>query len=256
MARAARNTVGELDLSARGGSATLGRKTTQELVREVLREAILSGRLREGAHLVQDRIAAQLGVSRIPVREALLQLEADGFVRIEAHRGASVIYHSPEDIEELCEIRGVLLSAAVRMAVPELTDAQVAKLEEISSRQDQEGSMAARARLNRAFYSAMFTNLGRPRLIALIDKLGSQVERYLLPIQRPHLGHSDLVDACRRRDGDVAADLVYQHVISVGRRAADRVREMGRGDLEHGESTGRETANQRVRPGVGTARGV
>jgi DNA-binding GntR family transcriptional regulator len=229
MTRARKVAEVELDLSARGGTALLGRKTTQELVREVLREAILSGRLREGAHLVQDRIAAQLGVSRIPVREALLQLEADGFVRIEAHRGASVIYHSPEDIEELCEIRGILLSAAVRIAVTELTDAQVAKIEEISRRQDVETSMKARARLNRAFYAEMFANLERPRLLALIDKLGSQVERYMMPIPRPHLGHDQIVAACRRRDGDVAADLVYEHVTTVGHRAANRVREMGRG---------------------------
>lgn len=245
--------VDELDLSTAGGTPLLGRKTTQELVREVLRAAILTGKLREGAHLVQDRIAAQLGVSRIPVREALLQLEADGFVRIEAHRGASVIYHSPEDIEELCEMRGILLSAAVRIAVPELSDAQVVKLEEISRRQDVEASMAARARLNRAFYAAMFANLQRPRLLAMIEKLGSQVERYLLPIQRPHLGHADLVDACRRRDSAVAADLVYEHVTTVGRRAADRVRELGRGSWMRQDGDDGDAAAVAGEPNLSTA---
>jgi DNA-binding GntR family transcriptional regulator len=258
MAGSRKHPGSDLLLSPPAGSPLLlGRKTTQELVREVLREAILSGRVREGAHLVQDRIATQLGVSRIPVREALLQLEAEGFVRIEAHRGASVIYHSPEDIEELCEIRGTLLASAVRMAVPHLTDAQVAKLEETSRRQDTERSMAHRRRLNRAFYATLFANLERPRLLALIEKLERQVERYLMPIQRPHLGHEKLVEACRRREADRAAQIAYEHVTEVGRRAAERVREMGveawlRENQEHirrGSASGTHDLDRSARAG-------
>jgi DNA-binding GntR family transcriptional regulator len=216
------------------GSPTLDRKTTQEMVREVLRAAIVTGRLGEGAHLVQDQIAEQLGVSRIPVREALLQLEADGFVDIQAHRGARVIYHDPSDIEELCGIRGLLLAEAVRIAVPDLSGRQLERLAEISSRQDSETSMATRARLNREFYAVLFANLRRPRLLELIERLETQVERYLLPIQRPHLGHHALVDACRRGDAAAAADAVREHVTTVGKRAADRVRSIGAGDGSDG----------------------
>jgi DNA-binding transcriptional MocR family regulator len=62
--------------SLEGASAVQRRRTTQELVFEFLRDAILSGRLRGGSRLVQDRIAVELNVSRVPVREALLQLES------------------------------------------------------------------------------------------------------------------------------------------------------------------------------------
>src|SRR6266849_3432682 len=109
-----------------GVSAVRQRRTTQELVVEFLREGILSGALRGGARLVQDKIATELNVSRVPVREALLQLEAEGLVRMEAHRGASVVWLALEEIAEIFDIRELLVLDAVRRVVPTLTDKQVA----------------------------------------------------------------------------------------------------------------------------------
>ena len=203
-----------------------GRRTTQELVFEFLRDAILSGRLRGGAHLIQDKIASELNVSRVPVREALLQLESEGLVRMEAHRGASVVWLSPEQIEEIFEIRAVLVTAAIRRVVPRLTDDQIARLEHIADRQERESNMAARARLNHAFYATLFESLNRPRLQALMDKLEREVERYLMPLDRPHLGRRELVEACRRRDADQAGALVSQHLERVCQRATARLREL------------------------------
>lgn len=214
-----------------GASAVRDRRTTQELVFEFLRDAILSGRLRGGAHLVQDKIAQDLNVSRVPVREALLQLESEGLVRMEAHRGASVVWLSPEEIQELFEIRVALVTAAVRCAVPGLTDDQVRRLEQVERRQESESNMAARARLTHAFYQTLFEGLNRPRWRAMMDKLEREVERYLMPLDRPHLGHGELVDACRRRDAEVAAEIVGRHLERVAERAAARVREL----IESGE---------------------
>jgi DNA-binding GntR family transcriptional regulator len=130
-----------------------------------------------------------------------------------------------------------LLAEAVQLAVPGLSDIQVARLAEISSRQDSETSMKTRARLNREFYAVLFAGLGRPRLLEFIEKLETQVERYLLPIQRPHLGHHSLVDACRRRDGVGAAELVREHVTAVGKRAAERVRGVSSRNAPSGDGT-------------------
>lgn len=214
--------IGALD----GAALVRERRTTQELVFEFLRDAILTGRLRGGAHLVQDKIAGELSVSRVPVREALLQLESEGLVKMEAHRGATVVWLSPEEIEEIFEIRVLLVTAAIRRVVPRLTDDQVARLEEIAQRQDVEGNMAARVRLNHAFYATLFEDLNRPRFRTLIDKLEREVERYLIPLDRPHLGHRELVQACRQRDGARAADLVARHLQRVSERAVKRVREL------------------------------
>jgi DNA-binding GntR family transcriptional regulator len=214
--------IGRLD----GAAVVRERRTTQELVFEFLRDAILTGRLRGGAHLVQDKIAAELNVSRVPVREALLQLESEGLVRMEAHRGASVVWLSPEEVEEIFDIRAVLITAAIRRVVPRLTDEQITRLQRIAERQERETNMPARARLNHAFYATLFESLERPRLQALMDKLEREVERYLMPLDRPHLGHRELVEACQRRDADQAAELVRQHLARVCERATSRLHEM------------------------------
>jgi DNA-binding GntR family transcriptional regulator len=199
------------------------RRTTQELVAALLRRAILSGKLPGGARLVQDQIAAQLGVSRVPVREALLQLEAEGLVRMQAHRGATVVARTPAEIAELFEIRALLLSEAVRRVVPHLTDAQVRRLEEIEARTRGEADMAARMQLTHAFYAVLLERLDRPRLRAMIEKLEQEVERYLLSLERPHLGHGQIVAACAARDGERAAALVREHLLQVGERAVERL---------------------------------
>jgi DNA-binding GntR family transcriptional regulator len=219
--------AGSASVALLDGVATVReRRTTQELVFEFLRDAILSGGLRGGSRLVQDRIAIELNVSRVPVREALLQLEAEGLVRMEAHRGASVVWLSPEEIAEIFDIRCLLVTDAVRRAVPRLTDEQIARLEDIERRQAGETNMAARARLTHAFYATLFDQLKRPRQTALIEKLEREVERYLQPLERPHLGHSELVDACRRRDAEQAAVIVREHLREVSERAVEGVRRL------------------------------
>ena len=225
-----------------GASAVRERRTTQELVFDLLREAILSGKLRGGSRLVQDKIATELNVSRVPVREALLQLESEGLVRMEAHRGASVVWLSPEEIAELFDLRALLVTDAVRRAVPGLTDEQIERLEKIERREMRESNMAARARLTHAFYATLFEHLNRPRQVAMIDRLEREVERYLEPLERPHLGHADLVEACRRRDAERAAAIAGEHLHRVSQRAVDGVRRlMSAGEALRPTRRGRRT---------------
>ena len=219
---AASTSVASLD----GASAVRQRRTTQEMVFDFLRDAILSGKLRGGSRLVQDKIATDLNVSRVPVREALLQLESEGLVRMEAHRGASVVWLSPEEIAELFDIRALLVADAVRRAVHGLTDEQIERLQDIERREVRETNMAARARLTHAFYTTLFEHLNRPRQVALIERLEREVERYLEPLERPHLGHAELVDACRRRDADGAAAIAREHLQRVSERAVEGVRRL------------------------------
>jgi DNA-binding GntR family transcriptional regulator len=211
--------------SLTGVSAVRERRTTQELVVEFLRDGILSGGLRGGARLVQDKIATELNVSRVPVREALLQLEAEGLVRMEAHRGASVVWLSPEEIAEIFDIRELLVLDAIRRLVPTVTDKQVARLAEIDRRQSTEKNMATRVRLTHAFYTTLFESLNRPRQRALMDKLEREVERYLQPLERPHLGHTRFIDALRKRNAERATAIMCDHLRRVRDRALEQVRE-------------------------------
>jgi DNA-binding GntR family transcriptional regulator len=215
--------IGALD----GAAMVRARRTTQELVFEFLRDAILSGRLRGGSHLIQDKVASDLDVSRVPVREALLQLESEGLVRMEAHRGATVVRLSPDDIAEVFEIRAILVTAAIRKVIPCLSEDQIQRLDAITQRQERETTAAVRARLNHAFNATLFEPLNRPRLRALMDKLEREVDRYLMSIpDRPRMGHRELVEACRARDADRAAALIHAHLEKASECAVGRVREL------------------------------
>jgi DNA-binding GntR family transcriptional regulator len=231
--------IGALD----GADLVRQRRTTQELVFEFLRDAILSGRLRGGSHLIQDKIATELKVSRVPVREALLQLESEGLVRMEAHRGASVVWLSPDDIQEIFEIRAILVCAAIRLVVPSLTDDQVERLERISARKRGE----QRNQLKYDFYGVLFEHLGRPRLRRMIDKLAAEVDRYLLMIpERPHVGHQEIMEPLRVRDGDGVARVMELHLEMVSERVVSRVRELvATGHLSHEPSSRRRRASTR-----------
>jgi DNA-binding GntR family transcriptional regulator len=214
--------IGALD----GADLVRERRTTQELVFEFLRDAILSGRLRGGSHLIQDKIATELKVSRVPVREALLQLESEGLVRMEAHRGASVVWLSPDDIEEIFEIRKILVTAAIRRAVPHLSNDQIDRLEQISARK--RGRMPdARVKLKYDFYSVLFESLDRPRLRRMMDRLSAEVDRYLSLIpERPHVGHREVMEPLRVRDGDGVAQVMGAHLDLIAERVVARVREL------------------------------
>jgi DNA-binding GntR family transcriptional regulator len=239
--------IGALD----GANLVRERRTTQELVFEFLRDAILSGRLRGGSHLIQDKIATELKVSRVPVREALLQLESEGLVRMEAHRGASVVWLSPDDIQEIFEIRSILVTAAIRRAVPRLTDEQIDRLEQISLRK--KGRTAdARVKLKYDFYSVLFEALDRPRLRRMMDKLAAEVDRYLALIpERPHVGHQEVMEPLRARDGDGVARVMEAHLDTVSEQVVARVRELvatGHLGLEPTSRRRRGSARRSTRP--------
>ena len=104
-------------------------KTMKSIVYDELRRSIVSNKFPPGHRLVTGELASQLGVSRMPVRDALLQLEAEGLVRITPHRGAEVTNLSTEEIIELYHIRGALDSLATRLATPNLTQEDKERLQ-------------------------------------------------------------------------------------------------------------------------------
>src|SRR3982751_2703327 len=110
---------------SRAGSAQIQRQTTASMAVEALRERILRGDYPEGEPLRQDALAEELGVSRIPVREALRQLEAEGLVTFSPHRGAVVSSLSLDEIDELFELRAAIESDLLRRAIPKMTKEQL-----------------------------------------------------------------------------------------------------------------------------------
>jgi DNA-binding GntR family transcriptional regulator len=187
--------------------------TAQELVLASVRDAILAGVLDPGARLRQEELAELFGTSRIPVREALRALEYEGLVRSEPHRGFTVTSLDADDVEEVYDLRIVLESHAIRLAIPLLTDEDLAELEgiysEMVSAPNADLQLAARER----FYLRLYSVSGRPRLVGLIVRLRQEVARALrMPtLQHAPSIHDAFFEAVRTADADRAVATLAGH---------------------------------------------
>src|SRR5487761_1059090 len=110
---------------------SIPRTSLASAVADKLREMIIRGEIQEGEQLSQGAVASDFQVSRIPVREAMRQLEAEGLITIVPHRGGVVSALSPEEIEELFDIRVLLESEVLKLSIPNLTDADFKQADEI-----------------------------------------------------------------------------------------------------------------------------
>lgn len=214
------------------------RRTTPGMVADVLRDAILRGALPAGQPLRQDELAARFGLSRIPVREALRQLEGEGLVTALPHRGATVAALSADELQELCEMRAALETAALRLAIPRLDAAALAEAEGVLRETDRAGDVLEHwSRNNWRFHAALYRPAGRPRMLALIQQLHDNVERYLRLHgsvaryrEQGQAEHRDILGACRRGDADAAAVLLARHIGEVAVLLAGALRGTAAGE--------------------------
>lgn len=190
-------------------------QSVEELVTTALRDAILSGELRPGDRLLQEQLAEQLRVSRIPLRDALHRLEAEGLVRIGPRRGAEVASLTPADVREIYAIRIALETELVRDAIGALTPADIDRLVDMSEHMDDRlDDPAAGGRARRAFYSELYRFAGRPRTHRLIFALRDDVQRYHVMHDQSEARHShaELRDAIRTKDAERAVRLLGDHL--------------------------------------------
>ena len=204
------------------------RTSLTQAVAERLREMILRGEFKEGEQLRQDAIAASFQVSRIPVREALRQLEAEGLIEIFAHRGAVVSSLSSEEIEELFDIRALLECEVLRLSIPNLTEADLDAAEEILRVYEKalwmQGDLGSWGRLNSQFHAALYARANRPHFMAIIRQINNNGERYTglhlyltRAFERAKKEHRELLQLCRKRDVERACALLKQHIQTAGR---------------------------------------
>lgn len=148
---------------------------------ERLRAAIVGGELRSGEALRQDELAARFGTSKIPVREALQRLEGEGLVKSIPNRGVFVTELSADELREICEIRVDLETRALRLAIPKFDRPRLARAKDILDEAERDGDrfFAEWSARNWRFHRALYEAAERPRLLALIEGLHAQTERYL-----------------------------------------------------------------------------
>jgi DNA-binding GntR family transcriptional regulator len=188
----------------------------EEVVTTALRDAILSGELRPGDRLRQEELADRLRVSRIPLRDALRRLEAEGLVHIGPRRGAEVASLDRAGVLEIYEIRSALEPALMRRAVAALQPADIARLVDMSEQMDARVDKPAEGlRARRAFYSELYAYADRPRVHRLILGLRDDVQRYhvLKNVAAALHDHAEIRDCIRVKDAERAALIHGQHLV-------------------------------------------
>ncbi|OUS12613.1 GntR family transcriptional regulator [Rhodospirillales bacterium 47_12_T64] len=207
------------------------RQTITEAVAEALREEILSGQQKEGAQLRQDAIASRFNVSRIPVREALRQLEAEGLVTFYAHKGAVVSALSRAEIRELFDIRRLLEGDLLARAIPKMPQELLQDAENILNRYDtalENGEVALWGELNAEFHHILYVAADRPKTLAIVQNLHNNIDRYLR-IQLHSVGarnkardeHWDLLNQCKAGRIESATQLLDNHIKAGGDNLID-----------------------------------
>jgi DNA-binding GntR family transcriptional regulator len=203
-------------------AARLDHRTLWERVYDHLRDEILSGRLAPGAELTETALAASLGVSRGPVREALGRLASDGLVTIRPRRGAVVRELSGEEFVEAYQVREALETMAVRLAVPRLTAADIARLErnvDTMRVHADAGDVQGFFEANAAFHDAFFETSGNRMLAAVYHRLVGQIARHRLrslelrgDLRRSISEHEAILRAAQAGDVERAVRLVSEHI--------------------------------------------
>ena len=188
---------------------------------ELIRQAILDGRLEPGSRLKEEELARELGISRTPVREALLMLQAEGLIETTPNRGAVVRTHDADDLIDLYQLRALLEGYAAGQAATRISEADLIVLEESSDRFDAIAGDDVRelVRENMLFHSTIHAAAESPRLSGMIRRvieLPLVYKSYVWysPDQKRISAHyhRQITNAMRARDGDRAEHLMREHV--------------------------------------------
>ncbi len=189
----------------------------EEIV-DQLRADILNGTLKPNLPLKQESIAARFGVSRMPVREALKQLEMLGFVTVNQKRRTHVALTSQADFLEIYDMRIAAEVLAIRSAIPHLTNAQIESAAQIQA-QIEDGSAENFGQLNAQLHMTLYEPSARPRLLGHIQNLGEAADRYTFMCtvdsafhDKSNTEHHQLIEACFARNAEDAAACLETHI--------------------------------------------
>lgn len=193
-------------------------RSAAERVTRSLRELMLTGVIQPGTRLSQSRIAAEHGVSRIPVRDALQVLASEGLVDLGT--STAVVHNlSVAELQELYELREAVEPVLTRIAVPNVGRAEVAQMSTLLRAMESASSAADWLAANASFHALIYSRADRPRMIALTEQLRRLTDRYMHlhlsvigDIGHLRSEHRDILDAVRRSDAAGVAELTRTHL--------------------------------------------
>ncbi|SLN60240.1 GntR family transcriptional regulator [Ruegeria meonggei] len=192
--------------------------TIADRIYETLSQQIITGELSAGEKLRQDHIARAFEASHVPVREALLRLQAHGLAKSEPRRGMRVTALDPAEVREVTEMRVALETLALQHSVQNMTPVALKAADDARIACDQAETMPQWEARNRVFHRAVLTPCGLPRLLHTIDDLHIASARHLFAhwrpkwVQRVDTDHASIVQALKNRDASAATAILSRHI--------------------------------------------
>ena len=200
-------------------SGSIPAHLARSVIEETLRSAILDGRIPCGTALRQQDLADLFGVSRMPVREALRQLEAQALLNVVAHKGAVVAPLVQGDAVETYALRILLESEALRLSIPLLEKEDLEAAARHIDDMETEQNYSEIGRLNRLFHMSLYCKAPNRRLLGLIEEGLNEEERFLrFNLEAMGLGklsqedHRQLLEAAQDRNVELSVKLLEQHL--------------------------------------------
>ncbi|MFF6996129.1 GntR family transcriptional regulator [Streptomyces sp. NPDC008313] len=202
--------------------APLKQPPAAERVYAHVKQGVLERRYEGGTLLTEGELAEAVGVSRTPVREALLRLEAEGLIKLYPKKGALVLPVSAQEIADVVETRMLVEGHAARKAVP-AAPRLIARLEELLARQREQaaaGDLAGAAVTDRCFHAEIVRSGGNEILSRLYDQLRDRQLRMGVAVMHAHpdrisrtlTEHEEILEALRTGDADAAVAIIHGHV--------------------------------------------
>lgn len=208
----------------------LMRQTMGAQVAEALRRRIIGGELTEGFQLRQEQLAAEFGISKVPVREALNLLEAEGLVIQQFHRGATVAGLSLDEIKQNFELRDQIEGWLVELAAPVATMDDIKDASRRAAAIGRSRDSSVLPRLNWEFHRALYAPAGKEHVLDYVQKLHLRVERFVkmqvqiaaVQVDDVVREHAELIDLYARRDPSLRVAL-HRHIMGSAGRLVERL---------------------------------
>lgn len=190
-------------------------------IADALRIEILEGRLAPGERIRQEEVAERLGGSRLPVREALRVLAAEGLVQLEPHKGARVPHLDRAEVEVLYRMRERLEPLALQLSMPRLSDVDWAQIEAIAERIEAGVSVSEFLILDREFHMATYSGCDTDHLMSTVERMWNATQHYRRTFMElagagrqwiVNAEHRLLLDAIRRGDDEDAERYLSGHI--------------------------------------------
>ena len=197
-------------------------KSLKEKAYDILKELILTGRLEQGKLHNEKRLAEVLGVSRTPVREALLELSREGMVSFVPSKGVKVLKITPKQVQEVFELRRIIEGYIIKSISKQLTPADLKKIEKILSKQDRSASKDEELsfiEMDKEFHLFMASKMGNQQIEAILQNLRDQI--HLMGIraikdqsrsQQVLKEHQKIFSALKKKDAKRAHEELMKHL--------------------------------------------